>query len=303
MRPDVSNIYAPRNNPMWVYVNDRFVPKEEAVVSVFDHGFLYGDGVFETLRAYQGRVFQLAEHLARLERSASTLGIALLVPRDRLADLVRESLTRNRLQEAYLRITVTRGPAEIGLDPALCKAPTVVIVAKPFQPYPEWFYTHGVSVIVAQTRRNPPASLPPHVKSLNFLNNILAKMEATAAGAHEAVLLNHQGEVTEGTISNVFVVQGGRLRTPTVECGILAGITRNVVLGIARELGIPTDETHLTVDDLTGAEECFLTSTTQEVLPVTTVEGRRIGEGRPGAITRQLHASFRAGLDRFLDRG
>lgn len=285
---------------MWVYCNDRFVPQEEAVVSVFDHGFLYGDGVYETLRAYRGRVFQLAEHLARLERSASRIQLHLPVSRERLAGLVRESLSRNQLQEAYLRITVSRGAGEIGLDPALCKSPTLVIIARPFQPYPESIYTEGVSVIVARTRRNLPEALPPQVKSLNFLNNILAKMEAKAAGAHEALMLNHREELTEGTTSNVFAVQGGRLRTPSVECGLLEGITRGLVLQAAAELGIPAEETRLTVADLMQAEECFLTNTTQEVLPVTRVDGRMIGDGRPGGMTRRLHASFRAGLDRFL---
>src|SRR5881628_2650676 len=285
---------------MWIYLNDRFVPNEEAVVSVFDHGFLYGDGVFETLRAYRGRIFQLTEHLARMERSASAVGMALPVTRERLADLVRESLTRNKLTDAYLRITVSRGLGEIGLDPALCKNPTLVVIAKPFEPYPESFYTDGVSVAVVQTRRNLPEALPPHVKSLNYLNNILAKMEATALGAYDAVLLNHQGEVTEGTTSNVFVALGGRLLTPASDCGILAGITRNVVLRLARELEIPTEETRLTAADLPIADECFLTNTTVEVLPVTQVDGQSIGEGRPGEITRRLHASFRDSLDRFL---
>ena len=286
---------------MWVYLNDKFVPQEEAVVSVFDHGFLYGDGVYETLRAYRGRVFQLAEHLARLERSASRIQLHLPVSLERLTDLVRESLSRNQLQEAYLRITVSRGAGEIGLDPALCKSPTLVILAKPFQPYPESLYADGVSVIVAKTRRNLPEALPPQVKSLNFLNNILAKMEAKAAGAHEALMLNHQGELTEGTTSNLFVVQRGRVRTPAVECGILNGITRGLVLQLASELGIPSEEARLTVDDLLRADECFLTNTTQEVLPVTRVNGTMIGNGRPGEITRRLHASFRACLDRLLD--
>jgi branched-chain amino acid aminotransferase len=286
---------------VWVYLNDKFVPQEEAVVSVFDHGFLYGDGVYETLRAYRGRVFQLAEHLARLERSASRIQLHLPVSLERLTDLVRESLSRNQLQEAYLRITVSRGAGEIGLDPALCKSPTLVIIAKPFQPYPESLYADGVSVIVAKTRRNLPEALPPQVKSLNFLNNILAKMEAKAAGAHEALMLNHQGELTEGTTSNMFVVQRGRVRTPAVECGILNGITRGLVLQLASELGIPSEETRLTVDDLLRADECFLTNTTQEVLPVTRVNGTMIGNGRPGEITRRLHASFRACLDRLLD--
>jgi branched-chain amino acid aminotransferase len=286
---------------VWVYLNDKFVPQEEAVVSVFDHGFLYGDGVYETLRAYRGRVFQLAEHLARLERSASRIQLHLPVSLERLTDLVRESLSRNQLQEAYLRITVSRGAGEIGLDPALCKSPTLVILAKPFQPYPESLYADGVSVIVAKTRRNLPEALPPQVKSLNFLNNILAKMEAKAAGAHEALMLNHQGELTEGTTSNLFVVQRGRVRTPAVECGILNGITRGLVLQLASELGLPSEETRLTVDDLLRADECFLTNTTQEVLPVTRVNGTMIGNGRPGEITRRLHASFRACLDRLLD--
>ena len=285
---------------MWVYLNDRFVPQEEAVVSVFDHGFLYGDGVYETLRAYRGRVFKLAEHLARLERSASRIQLHLPAGPERLADLVRETLSRNLLQEAYLRITVSRGTGEIGLDPALCKAPTLVIIAKPFQPYPESIYAEGVSVILARTRRNLPEALPPQVKSLNFLNNILAKMEAKAAGAHEALMLNHRGDITEGTTSNVFVVQEGRLRTPSVECGILDGITRELVLQLASELGIPSEETRLTVEDLMHAEECFLTNTTQEVLSVTRVDGRMIGDGRPGGITRRLHASLRACLDRLL---
>ena len=285
---------------MWIYLNTRFVSKEEAKISVFDHGFLYGDGVFETLRAYGGKVLLLSEHIARLEQSAARLHIPMPVKRSRLSAIVAESLELNKLTDAYFRITVSRGLGEIGLDPALCKNPTLVVIAKPFEPYPESFYTDGVSVAVVQTRRNLPEALPPHVKSLNYLNNILAKMEATALGAYDAVLLNHQGEVTEGTTSNVFVALGGRLLTPASDCGILAGITRNVVLRLARELEIPTEETRLTAADLPIADECFLTNTTVEVLPVTQVDGQSIGEGRPGEITRRLHASFRDSLDRFL---
>ena len=285
---------------MWIYLNTRFVSKEEAKISVFDHGFLYGDGVFETLRAYGGKVFMLSEHIARLERSAARLHIPMPVKRSRLSAIVAESLELNKLTDAYLRITVSRGQGEIGLDPALCKYPTLVVIAKPFEPYPESFYTDGVSVAIVQTRRNLPEALPPHVKSLNYLNNILAKMEATALGAYDAVLLNHQGEVTEATTSNVFVALGGRLLTPAHDCGILAGITRNLVLQLARELEIPTEETQLTAADLPIADECFLTNTTVEVLPVTQVDGQSIGEGRPGEITRRLHASFRDSLDRFL---
>lgn len=287
---------------MWIYLNDRFVPPEEAVVSVFDHGFLYGDGVYETMRAYRGRVLLLAEHLARLARSASRLQLHVPVPREQLGDLIRAAVERNHLQEAYIRVTISRGVGEIGLDPALCKTPTLVIVAKPFQPYPDSFYSEGVGVAIVRTRRNLPEALPPEVKSLNFLNNILAKIEATAAGAYEGVMLNHRDELTEGTTSNLFVVQNARLRTPALECGILDGITRGVVLQLAHELKIPTEETRLGVEDLYGAEECFLTNTTQEMLPVTKVNGRKVGNGRPGQITSRLRLSFHAGLDRLLER-
>src|SRR5437667_4030709 len=285
---------------MWIYLNDRFVPKEEAKISVFDHGFLYGDGVFETLRAYRGKAFMLNEHLARLEKSAARLQIPMPVKRSRLSAFVAESLEKNQLTEAYLRITGSRGPGEIGLEPALCRSPTFVVIANPFEPYPESFYRDGVSVAVVQTRRNLPEALPPQVKSLNYLNNILAKMEATALGAYEALLLNQHGELTEGTTSNVFVSLGGRLLTPAQDCGILAGITRNLALQLARELKIPAEETRLTAADLAIADECFLTNTTVEVLPVTQVDGQRIGDGRPGEITRRLHASFRDSLDRLL---
>jgi branched-chain amino acid aminotransferase len=287
---------------MWVYLNDRFVPREEAVVSVFDRGFLYGDGVYETMRAYHGRVFLLAEHLARLERSAERLQLRMPVPREQLADLVRASIERNRLEEAYVRVTVSRGSGEIGLDPALCKIPTLVIIAKAFLPYPDSFYSEGISIAIVQTRRNLPAALPPEVKSLNFLNNILAKMEAIAVGAYEGVMLNHRDELTEGTTSNLFVVQNGRLCTPARECGILDGITRDVVLQLAHELKIPTEETRLYVKDLYGAEECFLTNTTHEVLPVTNANGRAVGNGRPGPITSRLRASFQTRLDGLLER-
>jgi branched-chain amino acid aminotransferase len=286
---------------MWVYLNDRFVSREEAVVSVFDHGFLYGDGVYETMRAYRGRVFLLAKHLARLERSAERLQLRMPIPREQLADLVRASIDRNRLQEAYVRVTVSRGAGEIGLDPALCKTPTLVIITKAFLPYPDFFYSEGISIAIVQTRRNLSEAVPPDVKSLNFLNNILAKMEAIAVGAYEGVMLNHRDELTEGTTSNLFVVQNGRLCTPARECGILDGLTRGVVLQLAHALKIPTEETRLYVKDLYGAEECFLTNTTHEVLPVTKANGRAVGNGRPGPITSRLRASFQTSLDGLLE--
>jgi branched-chain amino acid aminotransferase len=285
----------------WVYLNDRFVPEKDAVVSVFDHGFLYGDGVYETMRAYRGRVLLLAKHLARLERSASRLQLALPVSLERMAELLRTSLERNQLQDPYIRITVSRGPGEIGLDPSLCKTPTLVIIARPFRPYPDSFYSDGVDIAIVRTRRNLPEALPPEVKSLNFLNNILAKIEATATGAYDGVLLNHRDELTEATTSNLFLVQNGRLRTPALECGILDGITRGIVLKLAQDLALPTEESRLGIADLAGADECFLTNTTLEVLPVKNVNGRPVGSGRPGPLTGRLHQSFRAGLDGLLD--
>lgn len=284
----------------WIYLNDRFVPHEEAVVSVFDHGFLYGDGVFETLRASRGRILMLAEHLARLERSASRLCLQLPVSLEQFADLIQTAVARNDLQEAYIRVTVSRGTGDIGLDPALCKTPTLVIIAKPFVPYPESLYANGIGVAVVRTRRNLPQALPPEVKSLNFLNNIFAKMEAIAAGADEAIMLNYRDELTEGSTSNVFLVNAGRLRTPAAACGLLDGVTRGVVLKLAKDLAIPSEETVLGMADLYAAEECFVTNTTQEVLPVTKVDGRVVRDGRPGPITARLRASYRACLERLL---
>jgi branched-chain amino acid aminotransferase len=287
---------------MWIYLNDRFVPEEQAVISVFDHGFLYGDGIYETMRAYQGRVLQLTEHMGRLERSASRIRLLLPSEPSRLAQLVRDSIVRNGLQDAYIRLTVSRGPGEIGLDPALCKSPTLVIMARAFRPYPPSWYRDGVAAVVVQTRRNLPEALPSHVKSLSFLNNVLATIEAKAAGAHEGLMLNYRDELTEGTTSNLFLVQNGLLRTPALDCGLLDGITRRLVLDLARELGILYEETRLVTADLYTAQECFLTNTTQEILPVTMVNGRPVGDGRPGPMTQHLHASFRTRLDRFLDR-
>ncbi len=284
----------------WIYLNDRFVPHEAAVVSVFDHGFLYGDGVFETLRASRGRILMLTEHLSRLARSASRLALQLPISLEQFADLIQGCVDRNHLQEAYIRVTVSRGAGDIGLDPALCKSPTLVIIAKAFVPSPESLYATGVDVAVVQTRRNLPQALPPEVKSLNFLNNIFAKMEATRAGAAEAIMLNYRDELTEGSTSNLFLVHAGRLRTPALACGLLDGVTRGVVLNLAKDLAIPCEETVLRIADLYSAEECFLTNTTQEVLPVTKVDGRMVGEGRPGPITARLRGSYRSRLERFF---
>ncbi len=285
---------------MWIYLNDRFVEQDKARVSVLDHGFLYGDGVYETLRAYDGRIFMLRQHVERLERSAQMIGLRLPLKRSDWSPLLAEALRRNSLTDAYLRLTVSRGEGAIGLDPALCPTPTLVILAQPLPTYPARYYDEGVRLIISQTRRNLAEALSPQIKSLNFLNNILAKREATAAKAFDAVMLNHAGHVAECTTSNLFLVRQGRLCTPGTDCGILDGITRNVVLHLAGLRQMQTEEGAYTPDDLLAAEECFLTNTTMEIMPVRSVNDHPIGGGKPGPITQALHHAFHARLPEFL---
>ena len=290
---------------MWIYLNDRFVSKADARISVFDHGFLYGDGVYETLRAYSGRLFMLHPHLARLKRSGRLIGLDLPIADKEWPKLLAESLTRNDLgpsnrTDAHLRITVSRGEGELGLDPALCKTPTVVIMAKPLASYPTHLFSEGVSLAIVPVSRNLASALSPQIKSLNFLNNILAKREATRVGAFDALMLNVEGRLAECTASNLFFVQAGRLCTPSVECGILDGITRDVVLRLAREHGMPAEEGRYDVGDLRQADECFLTNTSMEIMPVCTIDKRAVGSGRPGPLTARLRQLFRANLEQFL---
>lgn len=285
---------------MWVYLNDRFVTKEEAVVSVFDHGFLYGDGIYETLRAYDGRFFMLQHHLARLHRSGRMIGLQIPIPDKNWTQLLQEAVGRNNLKDAYLRITVSRGEGEIGLDPNVCRRPTVVIIAKPFIGYPPHLFEEGVRLGIVQVRRNLATALSPQIKSLNFLNNILAKQEAIRAGVFDGLMLNAAGFITECTISNLFFVQSGRLCTPSIACGILDGITREVVLTLARECGIPTEEGSYTPETLRRANECFLTNTSMEIMPVREIDGNLIGTGKPGPLTLTLRNLFRSNLPRFL---
>ncbi|MBI3292185.1 MAG: aminotransferase class IV [Elusimicrobia bacterium] len=279
---------------MLISLNRRLVPESQAAVSVFDHGFLYGDGIYETLRVREGEAFRCKEHLRRLAESAR--GIALTLPWSdtELAHAIHRVIRANRLTrgQAMVRMTVSRGPGPIGLDPALCRRPTLVLIARRYRPQPKVFYERGVSVILATTRRNAPQALSPRIKSTNFLNNILAKIEAKRAHTFDAVLLSLQGFIAEGTTSNVFIVRRGVLETPALKTGILAGVTRNEVLQLARALRIPTREVRLRPRALFHAEECFLTSTLLDILPVTRVNGRRIGTGRPGPITHRLIHAF-----------
>jgi branched-chain amino acid aminotransferase len=291
--------------PMWIFLNDRFVREEEALIPVFDHGFLYGDGVYETLRSYGDRLFMRDRHLARLRRSADAIGLEISIPEKDWPSLLHEAMTRNgvgnRKADAYLRITISRGPGQIGLDPTLCPRATVVIVAQPLHPYPSHLYQRGVRVIVARTRRNLPAALSPRIKSTNFLNNILAKREAVSAGAFDAVLLNWREELAECTVSNLFFVKGGRLHTPSLDCGILDGITREIVLHLAQEHQLPVDEGRFRVKVLLEADEAFLTNTSMEIMPVTTLDTKPIGTGKPGPITTSLQNLFDRARVRFLE--
>jgi len=290
---------------MWIYLNDRFVKEDEAVVSVFDHGFLYGDGVYETIRSYGSRIFMQNQHLARLRRSADGIGLTIPIPDHRWLDLLHESMARNNIgnaqQDAYLRITISRGAGDIGLDPALCPTPTVVIITKPLHPPSPEHYRIGVKLIVARTRRNLPSALPPQIKTTNFLNNIQAKREAIAAGAFDSILLNWESHLTECTVSNLFFVRAGRLCTPSLACGLLDGITRNIVLSLAQEAQIPVDEGYFGVEAIYKADECFLTNTSMEVMPVTMVDGHPVGNGTPGILTRELHRLFIDNRIRFLE--
>jgi branched-chain amino acid aminotransferase len=281
---------------MWIYLNNKFVTDKEAAVSVFDHGFLYGDGVYETLRSYGPRIFMPNEHLSRLFRSAAEIGLTIPIPVKKWEGILHEAMIRNDvgtdLQDAYLRITVSRGAGDIGLDPALCSSPTVVVMAKPLVPPASHLYEMGVNVIVASTRRNLPSALSPQIKTTNFLNNIQAKREAIAAGAFDSILLNWEQHLTECTISNLFFVTDNTLRTPALECGLFEGITRMIVIRLAGELHVHVEEGSYTVDQLYRADECFLTNTSMEIMPVTSVDRRPVGDGKPGPLTLKLRERF-----------
>jgi branched-chain amino acid aminotransferase len=277
-----------------IFMNDRLVPEEEARVSVFDHGLLYGDGVFEGLRSYSGRVFRLAEHIDRLY--ASGLAICLQIPlaKDVMAKAVIDTLAANKLSDGYIRLVVTRGAGSLGLDPNKTKHPQVIVIADTISLYPREFYDKGLRIVTAATQRTQSAALSPRIKSLNYLNNIMAKLEGLQAGCVEALMLNHKGEVAECTGDNIFVVRGGRLLTPPPDAGILEGITRGAVMDLAIAAGIDCRETTLVRHDLYTADECFLTGTAAEVIPVVEIDGRKVGQGTPGPITARLTKDFHA---------
>lgn len=276
-----------------IYINGEYFSRENAKISVYDHGLLYGDGVFEGMRIYNSKVFALDDHITRLYESALAIALTIPIGREEMVTALKETVAKNGLDEAYVRLVVTRGGNQLGLDPYRCDNPQVIIIVDKISLYPEKYYTEGLDLITASTIRNHPAALSPRIKSLNYLNNIMAKIEAIRAGCVEAVMLNTNGEVAECTGDNIFIVRRGRLLTPPIHAGILEGITRNAVLQLARDAGIPVAEETLTRHDLFVADECFLTGSAAEVIPAVRLDGRDINGGVVGPVTKQLIESFR----------
>jgi len=278
---------------MIIYLDGKFVPEEEAKVSVFDHGLLYGDGVFEGIRAYNGRVFRLTEHLVRLYNSAKAILLEIPLTISEMEEAVLETLRRNGLRDAYIRLVVTRGKGDLGLDPKKCEKPTIFIITDAITLYPEETYKNGLKLVTVPTRRNAPEAINPNIKSLNYLNNILAKIEAARAGAVEAIMLNNEGYVAECTGDNIFIISNGIIKTPSPALGGLPGITRDAVIEVARKMGYTVEETFFTRYDIYTADESFLTGTAAEALPVVELDGRQIGDGKAGSITQKLIAAYR----------
>jgi branched-chain amino acid aminotransferase len=283
---------APRTS-LKIYINGKLLDKEDAKISVYDHGLLYGDGVFEGMRSYGGKVFRLQQHLDRLWNSAKTIWLEIPLSRAALAQAVNDTLAANNIKDGYIRLVVTRGVGTLGLDPNRCSQPQVIIITDKIELYPEDFYRNGLEIVTASTLRNHPAALNPRIKSLNYLNNILAKIEGLKAGCIEALMLNHKGEVAECTGDNIFLVRSGVLQTPPLDAGILEGITRQAVIDLARQAGIEVREMSLSRHDVYIADECFLTGSAAEVIPVVKIDSRTIGSGQPGPITCDLMQRFR----------
>lgn len=276
-----------------IYLDGEFLPESEAKVSVFDHGLLYGDGIFEGIRFYNGRVFRLEEHLDRLWDSARSICLEIPMSKAEMTEALLETIRRNGLRDGYIRQIVTRGVGNLGLNPLQCKRPSVIIIVATIALYSEEVYRNGLTVVTCATRRTGAATLNPAVKSLNYLNNVMARIEANLAGADEALMLNDAGNVAECTADNVFIIKKGQIFTPPISAGALRGITRSVAFDAAIELGFPMKEADITRHDVFIADECFLTGTAAEVIPVIKADGRIIGNGKPGPITGKIIARFR----------
>lgn len=282
-----------------IYLNNKLVPRDKALISVFDHGFLYGDGIYETLRAYDGVAFKFDEHIERLFRSAGMIGLKIPMSPADIKKAVDKTIRSNKLKEAFIRINISRGTGPIGLDPRLCPEPTFVIICNPFKDYPEQYYEKGVKVVIVNVRRNLKSALNPMIKSLNFLNNVLANIEGMKEDAHEAIMLNYKGYIAEGTTSNIFFIKNKTLFTPELEVGILDGITRRIILNLADEAGMKLSEGRFIPDDVYDADEVFISSTTREIMPVTTIDDIKIGS-KTGRITKALLAAYRKKVDEYI---
>jgi branched-chain amino acid aminotransferase len=278
---------------MKVYLDGKFVDSAEATISVFDHGLLYGDGVFEGIRLYGGNIFRLEEHLERLEYSAKAIMLKVPLARAELSAAVCETCRQNGLTDGYIRLVITRGVGDLGLAPWLCPKPSLFIIASSITLYPKEYYENGLAIVTVPTRRINPAALPPTIKSLNYLNNILGKIEAREFGALEAIMLNDQGYVAECTADNIFIVHKGEILTPAASQGALKGVTRSTIFDLAGELKVPIREANLTRYDVWVADECFLTGSGAEVIPAVKLDGREIGSGKPGPVTRRILEAFR----------
>ena len=277
-----------------IYLDGKYVPENEAKVSVFDHGLLYGDGVFEGIRAYNGRILRCEEHINRLYNAAKAIMLNIPITKDEMTQVLLETCRKNDIKDGYVRLVVTRGRGDLGLNPVSCKVSTVFCIAGSITLYPDEMYTKGMPIITAVQRRNKATIVDPQIKSLNYLNNILAKIEANRAGVPEALMLNHDGIVAECTGDNIFIVKDQVIYTPPIYVGILDGITRNLVIEIAKELGYQVEEKEFTLFNVYNADECFLTGTAAEAIPVTSVDGRIIGDGAAGTVTAKLLKAFKA---------
>ena len=278
---------------MKIYMDGVLVDKEKAVVSVYDHGLLYGDGVFEGIRTYDSLVFRLKEHIDRLYRSADAIELKIPLNKTEMMEAVIMTLKANSLKDGYIRLVVTRGPGDLGLDPRKCKKATLFIIADKIALYPKEFYQKGLAIVTSTIKRNLPQALDPRIKSLNYLNNILAKIDAIKSGTNEAIMLTHDNYVAECTGDNIFAVKGGELLTPPVSVGALEGITRDAVIDLAKDMDIPFYEKMLRMDDLYSADEVFLTGTAAEIIPVITIDERKIDGGKPGEVTLRLIEAFK----------
>ena len=277
---------------MKVWIDGRLVDRADAKVSVFDHGLLYGDGVFEGIRAYHGKIFECEAHLDRLFQSAKAIRLTIPMPREAVRAAMEETIKANNFTDCYLRVVVTRGVGTLGLSPVRCERPSVFVITDLLELYPREMYEKGMSIVTASVIRNHPNAMSPRVKSLNYLNNILAKLEAIDAGVPEAIMLNSEGNVAECTADNIFIVRDGQVQTPQTHDGVLEGVTRRVMLDLCRRHSIPCVEKTLQRHDLYIASECFLTGTGAEVIPVTKIDNRQIGSGQPGPITQKLIEAF-----------